>query len=62
MGQLGDILLECIGLDLCQRGMMDKKKLDGRKQNTDIYGTDMFFKKGYRTLVFKIQEFLLICH
>ena len=47
MGQLGDILLECIGLDLCQREMMDKKKLDGRKQNTDIYmGRICFSKKG----------------
>ena len=55
MGQLGDILLQCIGVDLCHRGMMDQK-LFGRQKTEHRHIWDGYvFQKGYTTLVFESQ-------
>ena len=47
MGQLGDILLQCIGVDLCHRGMINQNKIGQQKtEHRHIYGRGMFFRKG----------------
>ena len=52
MGQLGDILLECIGLDLCQRGMMDKKNWTAENRTQTYIWDGYVFQKRVHNLSF----------